>query len=169
MVGTPERVITAEGRDGIYVFDWWLQPLSGEWAVGGKSRDRRLCAAIWARGGVGVDKVGAGKMGTVMFLKTSCGFLMGWVSRVRKREKSRATPRLLGNWVDLLNWRRWGCRWRTGLIVNVKCLIAESVRCLWACEGRQGAGRRRPRTGWGGCGCWARGTLGSHCQQIAGI
>lgn len=160
-------MITAEGPDHIYVFDWWLQPLNGEWAVGGKSRDRRLCAAIWARGGGGVGKVGAGKMGTVMFLKMSCDFLMGWVSRVRKREKSRVTPRLLGNWVDLLNWRRWGCRWRTGLIVKVKRLITESVRCLWACKGRQRADRGRPRTGWGAC--QARGTLGSHCQQTAGI
>lgn len=73
----------------------------------------QVCAVVWARGVDGTDRAVAGKMKTFGYLGSrSYDFLMGWMSKVRKREESRATFRFLGNWVDLLSWKRWG--WGSG-------------------------------------------------------
>lgn len=75
--------------------------MAGEWAAGGESGHREAWAVVRASGIGGMDKVAAGRMETgAVWTQNSCQFLMGRMSRVGKREESRATPRFPGNWVD---------------------------------------------------------------------
>ena len=69
----------------------------------------------------------------IFWKQNSCDFLTGWMSRVKNEEESRAAPKFLGNWVDLLSWKRWRWGWRTGLMVKIKGPIVskQHLQCPW--------------------------------------
>lgn len=65
--------------------------------------------------------------------QNSCDFLTGWMSGVKNEEESRAAPKFLGHWVDLLSWKRWRWGWRTGLMGprSEQAAPAVPVGCKW--------------------------------------